>query len=302
MNLLDEGSSILNDSLIILFSCFILSGFVLLLMIVRQFLLHRPFSRMKLAGNEIEFSEDNDLPFFDRYLDEVLYIFKRANVDAVVFEDIDRFDDVDIFVRLREINSLLNGPKYASDKKSKKIRFIYLVKDDIFSSADRVKFFDTIIPVVPVINSGNSYDKFLEGLKKLSPECPIDSSFLKGVSLHITDMRLVENICNEFMIYSRVLTTLQLDQNKLFALIVYKNIFPRDFTLLQQNRGYVHALFNSVSFYTKEMKVKLEQEIERIEEKIEIGKKEVARSKEELDFLFTEKYNIQEELLKLRPR
>ena len=290
-NLLKEGNSVLNISLISLFGLLFISGFIILLMFVGQWLLHRPFSRMKLAGNEIEFSEDSDLPFFDRYLDEILYIFNHADVDAVVFEDIDRFDDVEIFVRLREINSLLNGPKYIASRHNP-IRFLYLVKDDIFSSADRVKFFDTIIPVVPVVNSGNSYDKFVEGLKRLSPDCTIDSLFLKGVSLHITDMRLVENICNEFMIYSRVLDTLQLDQNKLFALIVYKNIFPRDFTLLQQNRGYVHALFNSVSFYTKEMKMKLEQRIKENNEAITKSKNEVAESLDELKCIFKNLYGL----------
>lgn len=182
-------------------SVFFVIGVVLVYLFVKQWKIHRPFSKMKFAGNEIEFEQDSDLPFFDKYLDEVLYLFKNANVNAVVFEDIDRFDDIEVFERLREINNLLNSTRNEKSSNNK-LRFIYLVKDDIFSTTDRVKFFDTIIPIVPIINSANSYDKFVEGLKRLVPYSSINSSFLKSVALHITDMRLVENICNEFMVYS----------------------------------------------------------------------------------------------------
>lgn len=265
-------------------------GLRLVYMFVKQWKIHRPFSKMKFAGNEIEFPQDGDLPFFDKYLDEVLYLFKNAKVDAVVFEDIDRFDDVEIFERLREINNLLNETRDV--KNDKPIRFIYLVKDDIFSTTDRVKFFDTIIPVIPVINSANSYAKFVEGLTRLTSDSSLDSAFLKGVSLHITDMRLVENICNEFMVYSRVINTLQLNQTKLFALIVYKNIFPRDFSLLQQNKGYVHTLFKSVPYYKEDLKINLQNSINATKEKIETIENEVAKSLEELEYLFTHKYQM----------
>lgn len=268
-------------------SLFFVIGIGLVYLFIKQWKIHRPFSKMKFAGNEIEFEKDNDLPFFDRYLDEVLYLFKNAKVNAVVFEDIDRFEDIEVFERLREINNLLNGTQNGN-----KLRFIYLVKDDIFSTTDRVKFFDTIIPIVPIINSANSYDKFVEGLKRLAPDSSINSLFLKSVALHITDMRLVENICNEFMVYSRVLNTLNLDQNKLFALIVYKNIFPRDFSLLQQNKGYVHDLFKSVPYYTEGLKHSLNSSIEEINSKIKDIGNEITKSLEELKFLFDKKYGI----------
>lgn len=46
---------------------------------------------------------------FDKYLDEILYYFEISRRDIVVFEDLDRFDNVEIFETLRALNTLLNG-------------------------------------------------------------------------------------------------------------------------------------------------------------------------------------------------
>ncbi len=42
-------------------------------------------------------------------MDEILYLFRNADVDAIVFEDIDRYDNNIIFSKLREINDLINN-------------------------------------------------------------------------------------------------------------------------------------------------------------------------------------------------
>lgn len=72
-------------------------------------------------------------------MDEILYLFRNADVDAIVFEDIDRYDNNIIFSKLREINDLINNKD-----KSRPIRFLYLIRDDIFTSKDRTKFFLTL--------------------------------------------------------------------------------------------------------------------------------------------------------------
>ena len=290
INSIAEESALISILFFFVAATSFVSGFFLLFLAVKQWKIHRPLSKMKFAGNEIEFSQERDLPFFDKYLDEVLYLFDRTKADVIVFEDIDRFDDVAVFERLKEINSLLNGPKYPDRKKP--VRFLYLVKDDIFSTVDRVKFFDTIIPVVPIVNGSNSYDKFIEGLTKFDIASSVDDTCLRGVSLHITDMRLVENICNEFFVYSLVLKTLDLSLTKLFALIVYKNAFPRDFSLLQQNKGYVYALFKSVHNYTETMKETLTKRVNEIKKNIEEKEQNVARSLEELRTIFEYLYKI----------
>jgi len=47
--------------------------------------------------------------YFDKYLDEIVYYFEVSRRDIVVFEDLDRFDNVQIFETLRALNTLLNG-------------------------------------------------------------------------------------------------------------------------------------------------------------------------------------------------
>ena len=103
------------------------------------------FKRLKIHGNEIEIFEENRDSYFDKYLNEVLYLFENSETDVIVFEDLDRFNAIKIFERLREINILIN-----KKVKNKPLRFFYLVRDDIFVSKDRTKFFDYIVPIVPV--------------------------------------------------------------------------------------------------------------------------------------------------------
>lgn len=88
-----------------------------------------------------------------------MYFFEVTKYRIVFFEDLDRLNDISIFVHLRELNNLLNND---DSIKEKPIVFIYAVKDNIFTKEDRTKFFDFIIPVIPVINSTNSGEYYLK--------------------------------------------------------------------------------------------------------------------------------------------
>jgi hypothetical protein len=116
--------------------------------------------KLSLQGNDIELFENENDSFFDKYLNEVLYLFENADVDAIVFEDMDRYDIEGIFERLHEVNTLANIRLQREGKKM--IKFFFLLRDDLFVSKDRTKFFDYIIPVIPVVDSSNSYDQFIK--------------------------------------------------------------------------------------------------------------------------------------------
>jgi hypothetical protein len=191
---------------------------------------------LSLKDIEIRPSSDNPDSILNRHLDEIIYFFQTTDYDLVVIEDLDRFENSDIFVTLREINGLVN--ENAGVKRT--VRFLYALRDDMFVNTDRTKFFEFIIPVIPIINSSNSIDKVLEQGKRLALDDRLDRQFLREVSRYLDDLRLIQNIFNEYAIYVANLESDEenlLDANKLLAILIYKNVYPRDFEQLHRNEG-----------------------------------------------------------------
>ena len=238
------------------------------------------FKKINLQGNEIEIFEENKESYFDKYLNEVLYLFENSGSNVIVFEDMDRYNVNQIFVKLREINTLINN------KKEEPLRFFYLLRDDVFISKDRTKFFDFIIPIVPVIDSSNSYDQFIEHFKQGGIFEIFDENFLQGLSLYIDDMRILKNIYNEFAIYHNRIQSTELNSNKLLAMIAYKNIFPRDFSDLQLGKGFVYTIFIKKPYFAEQATQKMNNEIKGIEDEIQSIQKEVFNDIDELDAAF----------------
>ena len=182
-------------------------------------------------------SEDQD-SILNRHLDEIIYFFQSTRYDLVIVEDLDRFEDSDIFVTLREINSLVN----ANVGVRRQIRFLYALRDDMFVNTDRTKFFEFIIPVIPIINSSNSIDMMLTQGQRLELDEGLDQQFLREVSRYLSDLRLIHNIFNEYAIYVANLETdgeNVLDATKLLAVLIYKNVYPRDFERLHRGEGHL---------------------------------------------------------------
>lgn len=130
-------------------------------------------------------------------------IFRRDTVSVNLFEDLDRLENRKIFVHLRELNNLLNNDDAI---KHKPIVFVYAVRDDIFTREDRTKFFDFIIPVVPVVNATNSGEILLEKLddaRRHGIYHDISQGFVLDVAPFISDMRVLQNIYNEFVVYKK---------------------------------------------------------------------------------------------------
>lgn len=223
------------------------------------------FKKLNIQGNEIEISEDNNDSYFDKYLNEVLYLFEQVDVDVIVFEDIDRYEIGQIFGRLREINSLVNSHLKT---KRKVLKFLYLLKDDIFVTKDRTKFFDFIIPIIPVMDSSNSYDKILDLFNEVYLS-KLDKHFLQDISLYIDDMRLLKNIYNKFKIYYEKLKNTEINCNKMLGMIIYKNLFPRDFSNLHLNQGFVYNLFAQKEEFIKNELINLDLKIKKCKEEIE---------------------------------
>lgn len=238
------------------------------------------FRKLTVQGNEIEIFSNQEDSYFDKYLNEILYLFENSDHQIFIFEDMDRFNDNRIFEKLREINTLLNK------KSDNAFWFVYLLRDDMFTSKDRTKFFDFLIPIVPVVDGSNSYDQFLKHFEAGEILQHFDINFLQGISLYIDDMRLLKNIYNEYVIYHERIQSTELSSDKLLSIITYKNLFPRDFSELQLNRGFVYRLFISKESFIEEEIRELHREIQIRKQKIKSSDEEVISNLDELDAIY----------------
>ena len=251
--------------IISLYGIFGLLILVELAFVIRYFSTKIRLSKLSFQKLELETDKLNEDCVFNKYLDEILYYFEVTKYNVVFIEDLDRFNNTRIFIKLRELNSLLNN----SEQINRKIVFIYAIKDDMFKNKERTKFFDFIIPVIPVINSSNSGNKLLEKIEKGKFETEISKEYINAISVYIDDMRVLTNIYNEFVLYKNILTDVSLKSILIFSLIVYKNLYPNDFAELQYGRGLVYKAFESKKeFITKQVN-NLKKERKELQIKLE---------------------------------
>lgn len=240
---------------------------------------------ISLKDIEISPSAVTEESILNRHLDEIIYFFQSTSYDLVVIEDLDRFNNPEIFVTLREINSLVN----ANAGVKRKVRFLYAIRDDIFVSTDRTKFFEFIIPVIPIINSSNSIDKVLEQGKRLSIDSRLDKQFVREVSRYLNDLRLIQNIFNEYAIYAANLEPegeTNLDATKLLAVLIYKNVFPSDFEKLHRGNGNLAELLQGHDRYIAATEAKLTAEIGRLEAFVEASDRQLPKDLDELRSIY----------------
>ena len=221
------------------------------------------------AGSATVTLDDNSVSYFDQYLDEIVYFFEVSDRNVVIFEDIDRFNDSHIFETLRALNTLLN----ASPQVDKPIRFIYAIKDSIFDRigleeegrkleqkvlaapdpaeaeairANRTKFFDLVIPVVPFITHRSARNLVVQLLDQIEHE--VASELLDLAAQYVPDMRLLKNVRNEFIVFrDRIFSgegkLLKLNETDLFAMMLYKSTHLTDFETIRLGKSKLDILY-----------------------------------------------------------
>ena len=221
----------------------------------------------------------------NRHLDEIIYFFQVTKYDLVIIEDLDRFNNPEIFVTLREINSLVN----ANAGVKRPIRFLYALRDNMFVNTDRTKFFEFIVPVIPIINSSNSIDKVIEQGQRLSLDSRLDRQYLREVSRYLNDLRLIHNIFNEYAVYVANLETdgeNVLDANKLLAILIYKNVLPSDFEDLHREKGKLAEILGRHDAYLVSAEGRYKARISELERQISDAEKLVPVDLAELQKIY----------------
>ena len=241
-------------------------------------------NKLNLKEGEIEVIEDNSI--FNKHLDEILYFFQVTEYNVVIIEDLDRFGTPNIFLKLRELNQLINESKIVG----RHITFVYAIKDDIFKDEERTKFFDFITTVIPVINPSNSKDKLKSALEaKGCGNDGISDEDLSEMAFFIQDMRILTNIVNEYKQYRDklcVASDFQLNKTKLLGMIVYKNYYPQDFASLHRREGKVYRCISSKPVFIPLALKAIEESENTLSKKEQIFKQDANLSKTDLRRLF----------------
>ncbi|MDC7872039.1 hypothetical protein TH60_21340 [Pantoea ananatis] len=214
------------------------------------------------------------------FIDEIVYFFDKQNYKIVIFEDLDRHNDGAIFIKLREINQIINN----SLSDGKPVRFIYAVRDDIFNSPEaRTKFFDFIVPVVPVMDSQNATDHFSKKFNDDDLKVPGFEQCVARIAVFITDMRLLNSIANEFRLYRKLVNNGE-DIIRLLSLIAYKNLCARDYHQIDAKQGVLYGVMSAYvsGELAKHFENEAENETERLNVEISEINNEPAVNKQEI--------------------
>lgn len=231
-------------------------------------------SQLSAAGASVTVTRKSET-YFDKYLDEVVYFLEaRRSIDVIVFEDLDRFNQPGIFEALRELNTLLNTSRQVTSRPfwpggRRTIRFVYAMRDSIFEQlgydsrelkndaaqaeavrANRTKFFDLVIPLVPFITHRTARELLAQVLSadELAEAPAVSDELIDLVARHVPDMRFLINVRNEYAVFAKRLITEHhgmdtLTADQLFAMVAYKNLHLEDFELLLLGRSKLDMLY-----------------------------------------------------------
>ncbi|WP_139146601.1 hypothetical protein [Arthrobacter sp. SW1] len=277
--------------------------FLALVVFLARKIFHNRFWIEKFVAGPATVTLTSSGSYFDEYLDEIVYFFEVTDYDVVVFEDIDRFEDPHIFETLRELNTLLNNSKQLR----RKIRFVYAIKDSIFEQlgaidqdtpsigslqdsetspaldqsadvarveierANRTKFFDLVIPVVPFITHRSARDHMTDVLTGSGLD--IDPHLVTLVSRYTADMRLIKNIHNEYVVFREQLLLAEghlpgLKPESVFSMVVYKNIHLSDFEDIRTGSSQLDKLYGYGRDLVTENVRMIDEEILRLEQRL----------------------------------
>lgn len=248
------------------------------------------FGIRSIKIKDISFDVDEKSTDFNKLLEELLYFLKAGKYNMVIFEDLDRIDDPkELFLKFREINLLLNESEYYR-KRRKRIVFVYAIRDDVFQEEERTKFFDYIVPVIPVVDHFNASDYLLKNYKEDLNE--VDDKDILALGFYIQGMRQLLNVMNEYGVYKRMILKKPLSQTKLLAITIYKNLFPEDYSKAHTKEGCLYNIFENKKDFSFILTENDEKIVADLNKQIDETKTEIVKQRKVLSVWAEKKGHI----------
>ncbi len=250
---------------IVLLGCFLLIFWQLINFFI--FLKNLGFSKINLKAPNVDL-EISKNPFY-RHLAQIIFILEEiAKKDYVVIvEDLDRFNEIEIFTALREISLIINYRL-----KNKTLPFLYALNSGLFAPAnyskpdnqdkdpqksvnDICKFFDVIIPVLKFSNNHTAKEEMLELITKEKTINSAEKDELEKVleilcKNAVVDKRIGNNICEQYRFIKRLKFGDKIDANKarakLLAMTIFSIFDPQEYNALNNAKGAVWQLLENI--------------------------------------------------------
>ena len=233
---------------------------------------------------------ENGLSLINRFADEVIYFFQCTKVDLVIFEDLDRLgaNAVRIFTKLRELNTIINN----SAQHRRKVTFLYALKTDLLDNPEeRAKFFEFVLQIIPVLNpltASEEIRKIQGEIIKANGDFKLNDEFINQISVYIPDMRILKNTYNDYIVmYDKLINKSKknLIKENLFAMSLYKNLYPQDYALLENKEGLIPVFLNKTPLVKRIIEDDKTQ-IQQYEKELEQIDNEFLKSFDELKLIF----------------
>ena len=167
----------------------------------------------------------------------ILYILQNNHIKYFVIEDLERLNDnnnilyhndkikaIDVIKHFKMLSDLINRSKIVK----KKITFIYGLNEECFTNSEiRSKFFDLIVPVIPVSTYASAAQSILDNptISKLVEESKIKKSTINKISLYFINQRQINSLLSQFYLSHNKLSS-SFDRNELFAICSLMVLFP----------------------------------------------------------------------------
>ena len=207
--------------------------------------------KIKVSTLEIELQNTKytkNTNLLETYSDTIIKILKDVKQKYVIFEDFDRNEPITkgMLYTLKEINNIYN-----IKNKDKKKKFIFLIDNSFFNdNAEFTKFFDISFPVVPYYSPSNAVKILLSTFDK--KESKPSEAILYILNYKLDDIRLLKSIINDYTIYlSNISNYSEVSKednfyDRLFAILIYKNLFPDDYVKLLKGKGELHSILYDI--------------------------------------------------------